>query len=181
MTVRLPACSLATSFGADLFLRIHPPSACDKSPRAARCYRQPSDVDWLSAVTELDEARYISLTTFKRDGSPVSSAVWITGAAGSYVFTTGDKAWKTKRLLRNPSVHVEVCDMRGRVKSEATRFVGTGQVDGSARAVAAAELALAAKYGWQFKATKLVDGLKGRLGWGNRQEPVAVRLSLQKD
>jgi PPOX class probable F420-dependent enzyme len=138
-------------------------------------------VDRLSAVIELDKARYISLTTFKQDGSPVSSAVWITGAAGHYVFTTGSKAWKTKRLLRNPSVHVEVCDMRGRVKAETARFVGTGNVDGSANAVAAAEQALAAKYGWQFKATKVVDGLKTRLGWGVRQEPVAVKLTLQKD
>jgi PPOX class probable F420-dependent enzyme len=138
-------------------------------------------MDRLSAVIELDEARYISLTTFKRDGSPVSSAVWVTGAAGIYVFTTGDKAWKTRRLLRNPSVHVQVCDMRGRVKPEATRFVGTGEVSGAANAVAAAERALAAKYGWQFKATKLVDGLKSRLGWGERQEPVAVQLSLKTD
>jgi PPOX class probable F420-dependent enzyme len=138
-------------------------------------------VDRLRAVIELDEARYISLTTFKRDGSPVSSAVWITGAAGSYVFTTGDKAWKTKRLQRNQSVQVHVCDMRGRVKPEATRFVGTGEVDGSSNAVAAAERALAAKYGWQFKATKLVDGLKTRLGWGKRQIPVAIQLSLQKE
>jgi hypothetical protein len=30
-------------------------------------------------VDELDRARYISLTTFKRDGSPVSGPVWITG------------------------------------------------------------------------------------------------------
>jgi uncharacterized protein len=158
-----------------------PPAPCARWPQAARCYRQADDVDPLRAVIELDKARYISLTTFKRDGSPVPSAVWITGVAGSYVFTTGDKAWKTKRLRRNPSVQVQVCDMRGRVKPETTRFVGTGEVNGSADAVAAAERALAAKYGWQFKATKLVDGLKGRLGWGERQEPVAVQLSLQKE
>jgi PPOX class probable F420-dependent enzyme len=137
----------------------------------------PGRVD---AVNELDRARYISLTTFKMDGSPVSSPVWITGAAGTYVFTTGDKAWKTRRLLRNSSVRVQVCDMRGRVKPPAARYVGTGEVASSADAVAAAEQALAAKYGWQFRATKLVDGLKGRLGRGERQEPVAVHLSLSK-
>ena len=65
------------------------PSACDPDGRMA--------------MNELDRARYISLTTFKRDGSPVSSAVWITGADGTYVFTTGSNAWKSKRLLRNPA------------------------------------------------------------------------------
>jgi len=131
-------------------------------------------------VDDLDGARYISLTTFKKDGSPVSSPVWITGAAGTYVFTTGDKAWKTRRLLRNSSIRVQVCDMRGRVDPQAATYVGTGGVATSADAVAAAELALAAKYGWQFHATKIFEGLKGRLGRGERQEPVAIHLSLSK-
>jgi PPOX class probable F420-dependent enzyme len=129
-------------------------------------------------MNELDRARYISLTTFKRDGSPVSSAVWITGADGTYVFTTGANAWKTKRLSRNPSIEVRVCTMRGQVKPAATRYVGTGTVAGSPEAVAAAERALAAKYGWQFKATKLVDGLKQRFGRDDGQEVVAIQLSL---
>jgi len=131
-------------------------------------------------MNELDRARYISLTTFKMDGSPVSSAVWITGNAGVYVFTTGDKTWKTKRLLRNSSVQVHVCDMRGRVKPQAIRYVGTGAVMTAADAVATAERALAVKYGWQFRATKLVDRIKGLFGGMQRQEPVAVQLSLSK-
>jgi hypothetical protein len=54
------------------------------------------------AMNELDRARYISLTTFKRDGSPVSSAVWITGADGTYVFTTGSNAWKSEAAVAQP-------------------------------------------------------------------------------
>jgi PPOX class probable F420-dependent enzyme len=130
-------------------------------------------------MNDIDGARYISLTTFKRDGSPVSSPVWITGANGAYVFTTGTNAWKTKRLRRNSSVELRACDLRGRVKPQATRYVGTGKVDASAEAIAAAERALAAKYGWQFRATKLVDQLKVRLGRGDPQEPIAIVLSLE--
>lgn len=133
------------------------------------------------AVNELDRARYISLTTFKRDGTPVSSPVWVTGTGGTYVFTTGATAWKTKRLSRNPAVEVRVCNMRGVVEPSATTYVGRGEVADSADAVAAAERALAAKYGWQFKATQLVDGLKKRVGRWDHQEPVAIRLSLVVD
>ncbi len=97
---------------------------------------------------------------------------------GTYVFTTGSRAWKTRRLLRNASVQVQVCDMRGRVKPSAPRYFGTGEVANSPEAVAAAERALAAKYGWQFKATKVVDGIKTRLSRGDPQQVVAVRLSL---
>jgi PPOX class probable F420-dependent enzyme len=106
--------------------------------------------------------------------------VWITGTDGRYVFTTGDKAWKTRRLSRNPSVEVRVCDMRGRVNANAARYVGTGEVATSPDAIAAAEAALSAKYGWQFKATKVVDSLKTRLGRGAPQAVVAIRLSLTK-
>lgn len=130
-------------------------------------------------MNDLDRARYISLTTFKRDGSPVSSAVWITGADGTYVFTTGSNAWKTKRLLRNPAVEVQVCNMRGRVEPSAIRYAGTGTVASSPDAVAAAQRALAAKYGWQFKATRIVDELKKRFGREDGQERVAVQLSLE--
>ena len=130
-------------------------------------------------MEELDEARYISLTTFKMDGSPVATPVWITGAEGSYAFTTGGNSWKARRMRRNPSVEVQVCGMRGRVLPDATRYVGTGQLDSSPAAVASAERALAAKYGWQFHATKFVERVMWRFGRGEGQQAVAVHLSLR--
>jgi hypothetical protein len=48
----------------------------------------------------------------------------------------------------------------------------------SAEGVSAAERALSAKYGWQFKATKIVDGLRAGLGRGDRQDVVAIQLSI---
>jgi uncharacterized protein len=131
-----------------------------------------------SGISDLDEARYISLTTFKQDGAAVSTPVWITGGQGRYVFTTGDKAWKTKRLLRNPAIEVRVCDLRGRVKPGTAIHKGTGEVSTSTVDIAAAERALSAKYGWQFRATKIVDGVKRRLGRGPTQEVVAIHLSI---
>ncbi len=129
-------------------------------------------------MNELDTARYVSLTTFKKDGSPVATPVWITGVAGVYAFTTGDKAWKTIRLRRNPSVTVQVCDMRGRAKPHATIYVGTGESFSSADAIGVAERALTEKYGWQFRATKIADGLKARFGRGPKQGVVAIHLSI---
>jgi uncharacterized protein len=131
-------------------------------------------------MNELENARYISLTTFKRDGSPVATPVWISGSDGSYVFTTGDKAWKTRRLRTNPSVQVQVCAFRGQPKPHATMFTGTGKVCTAAEAVAAAEHALAAKYGWQFRATKIVDGLRARLRPATKQDVVAIQLVLHE-
>ena len=127
---------------------------------------------------DLDSARYVSLTTFKKDGSPVATPVWITGSAGDYAFTTGDKAWKTIRLRGNPSVTVQACDLRGRAKAHTVLYVGTGESLSSPDAIAAVERALAEKYGWQFKATKIIDGLRARFGRGPNQEVVAIHLLI---
>jgi len=147
------------------------------SPPGATVAPWPGRCDSLS---ELDAARYISFTTFKQDGSPVATPVWITGAAGSYAFSTGGTSWKARRLLRNPSVQVQVCDMRGRVAPGAVTYVGTGEVVSTPDAVAAVERALAAKYGWQFRALALVDGLKSRFGRGGKDDSVAIHLSLDE-
>jgi hypothetical protein len=131
-----------------------------------------------NGLSDLDKARYVSLTTFKRDGTTVSTPVWITGTQGRYAFTTGDKAWKAKRLRRDPAIEVRVCDMRGRVKPDTRVHRGTGGVSSSNADIASVEQALSAKYGWQFRATKLLDGMKRRLGRGPVHEVVAIHLSI---
>jgi uncharacterized protein len=130
------------------------------------------------AMAELEDARYILLTTFKRDGSAVSTPVWITGSAGTYMFTTGDRAWKTRRLLNNPAVQVQACGIRGGIKPGATLYRGSGEVLTTAEDVRPAKAAPFAKHGWQFRATKVVDRLSSRFGRGEPQRVVAIRLLL---
>ncbi len=130
---------------------------------------------------ELDSARYISLATFKRNGTGVASAVWITGTGGAYAFTTGHVAWKTKRLHHNPAVEVRVCDFRGRVKPGASTYTGTGEVLASAEAITAVERALATKYGWQFGLTKVADRVKSMFGRQVKQDVVAIHLHVQTE
>ncbi len=175
-------------------LNVHPEcAASSRAPVLPRSRREADDgslvngatvglvpPDSVSAMQELDRARYITLTTFKRDGSAVSTPVWVTGSGGTYLFTTGGNSWKARRLQRNSSVQVRACDMRGRVKPAARQFVGTGVVDGSAEALTAAERALSAKYGWQFKVTRIGEHLKTRFGRGAPEVLVAVKLSLRE-
>jgi uncharacterized protein len=129
-------------------------------------------------TTDLDGARYISLTTFKRDGTAVSTPVWITGSRGRYAFTTGDNAWKTKRILRNPAIRVQVCNMRGRVRPDSTVHSGTATISTSGTDITSTERSLSVKYGWQFQATKVVDGIKRKFGRGPIQKVVAVHLAV---
>ena len=126
---------------------------------------------------ELDSAKYISLTTFKRDGTPVKPPVWVTGSGGRYAFTTGATAWKTRRLANNPAVEVQVCDMRGRVAPGAASYAGTGEVTSDPGALSEVRRALGAKYGLQYKALNAVEGVRkaiGRAGDGT----VAIHLTI---
>ncbi len=66
----------------------------------------------------LGERRYVSLTTFRRDGTPVATPLWVVpDDAGLAVWTVTD-SWKVKRIRHNPAVTVAPCDMRGRVAGE---------------------------------------------------------------
>jgi PPOX class probable F420-dependent enzyme len=77
--------------------------------------------------TDLDQAKYVSFTTFKKDGTPKALPVWIVAFEGRYAFTTDAESWKVKRLRNNPAVTVEVCDVRGRVKPGTTVHHGTAE------------------------------------------------------
>ena len=67
----------------------------------------------------LAQSRYVALTTFRRDGSPVSTAVWVARDGDALVVVTGPNSGKVRRLRANPAVTVAPCDIRGRVKGEA--------------------------------------------------------------
>ncbi|MFW0797256.1 PPOX class F420-dependent oxidoreductase [Gordonia sp. CPCC 205515] len=58
-------------------------------------------------------AKYVSLTTFKKDGTPVATPLWAAADGSTLVMWTVGDSWKVKRLRRNPKVLVQACDMRG--------------------------------------------------------------------
>jgi PPOX class probable F420-dependent enzyme len=59
--------------------------------------------------------KYISLTTFRKNGTKVATPVWFGEDGGKlYVMTRSDLG-KTKRIRNNPQVRVAPCTMRGKV------------------------------------------------------------------
>lgn len=100
-------------------------------------------------VEELGRARYVSLTTFRKDGTPVATPVWAVADGGElYVWTRSD-SWKVKRIRNNGRVAVTACDVRGRVVE------GAPVAEGEARLLDEAGLKrvrklMSRKYTWQF-------------------------------
>lgn len=93
------------------------------------------------------DERYVSLTTFRRNGEAVSSPVWIAPLAdGTAGFTTGSSSGKVKRIRNNPSVTLRPCDSRGRVPDGTVAVTATATVLTGADA-APIKQAIKAKYG----------------------------------
>lgn len=76
----------------------------------------------------LDGARYVALTTFRRDGTPVVTPVWTVRHRGGWACTTGATSGKVKRLRRTDRVEVAPCSVGGTVAPDAPRFAGVGRV-----------------------------------------------------
>jgi len=58
--------------------------------------------------------KYVSLTTFRRDGTPVSTPVWFVSENGSLLVETDGDSYKVKRIRRNDNVTVTSCNAMGR-------------------------------------------------------------------
>jgi PPOX class probable F420-dependent enzyme len=62
--------------------------------------------------------KYLSLTSYRRDGSPVATPVWfVADEERLYAITSAD-SYKAKRIRRNPSVAVAECTARGELRGE---------------------------------------------------------------
>jgi PPOX class probable F420-dependent enzyme len=57
--------------------------------------------------------KYLSLTTYRRDGTPVSTPVWFVEEDGRLFVITAASSYKAKRLRRNPAAMVAPCTARG--------------------------------------------------------------------
>lgn len=76
---------------------------------------------------DLSTSSFALLTTYKKDGTPVGTPVWVAPDGGDIVVWTNPKTWKVKRIRRNPQVTLQVCDGRGRPKGDAV-FVGKAEI-----------------------------------------------------
>ena len=127
----------------------------------------------------LADEKYLLLTTFRRNGTPVPSPVWAAALDdGRFGFWTSSGSGKAKRLAHTDRVTVQPCDARGRVKA------GTSPTDATARLVTGSELdairvKIVAKYGFMTKITKVLNTIGGiakrkRIPYGDRGVVITV-------
>ena len=126
------------------------------------------------------EGKYLSLTSFRRDGTGVATPVWFVADNGHLLMETDADSYKVKRIRRDPHVRIALCDARGRLRGEA--------VDAEAEILPASEQArvqqlLMQKYRIDrytvYPLYRLVTRLRGR-GSRTHEPPVAFAITLNQ-
>ena len=77
---------------------------------------------------DLDDAQYVSFTTYKKNGDPVSLPVWVVPFDGGYAFTTDLNSHKVRRVRNDARAALRVCDMRGKVADGAITHTGAAVI-----------------------------------------------------
>ena len=138
---------------------------------AAGVYR----VDVRPAV--MFRGRYLSLTSYRRDGTPIVTPVWFADENGAILVQTDAASGKVKRIRRNPSVRIALCTARGRLLGP--------QVAGTAALLAESETPgverlIAAKYRLEMPVVTALWAVKRFLHLGRprtRQVVLSITVS----
>jgi hypothetical protein len=121
------------------------------------------------------EAEYVALTTFRRDGSAVTTPVWAASAGARLYVYTPERSGKVRRIRHTDRVELAQCDFsghpRGAVVTGRARILPRGELR---RATAA----LRAKYGRKFRWFTVVTliGRPRRAGGA----PVGIEITLDR-
>jgi PPOX class probable F420-dependent enzyme len=73
----------------------------------------------MASASTFSSDKYVSVTTFRKDGTGVPTPVWFALDGDALVVWTVTDSGKIKRIRRNGDVTVAKCDIRGHVSGPA--------------------------------------------------------------
>jgi PPOX class probable F420-dependent enzyme len=82
----------------------------------------------MTVVEEIGRSRYVSLTTYRKDGTGVATPVWHVLSGDELIVVSDAEAWKVKRIRNNSHVVVTVCGIRGQIAPGAPSAEGTARL-----------------------------------------------------
>jgi len=125
-------------------------------------------------TTTLGEQRFVSLTTFKRNGEGVPGAMWIgRDGADLFVWTPAD-SWKVKRVRNNPRVLLAPSGRSGKVRDGVEPIEGAAQVVTDPATVDRLRDEIRRKYGFEYRLVTLIEKIVAR---GNKPR-VILRIAV---
>jgi PPOX class probable F420-dependent enzyme len=68
----------------------------------------------IDLAREFQASVCMNVRSFRRDGTPVDTPLWVIADGERFASYTDDRSFKAKRIRRNPRVEVAACDVFGR-------------------------------------------------------------------
>jgi PPOX class probable F420-dependent enzyme len=114
----------------------------------------------------LGREQFISLTTFRRTGEPVSTPVWVAPDGAALLVTTQLGTGKVKRLRHTSRVELRPCTRLGRVASDVQPVDGIAEIQTDEQSIRDLNEAMVTKYGLMFRLVLLAERVIRRGGPG---------------
>lgn len=125
-------------------------------------------------IDDLAAGKYISLTTFKRDGTAVATPVWVMRDGDHLFVITDADSGKAKRLRNSSRAEVAPCDVRGNLTGDKVPCTAVLLDDeGTARV----QRMVDQKYGLMAKVFSLMGSIRRTLGQG-QENRVGIEITL---
>lgn len=127
----------------------------------------------------LSDEKYLSFTTFTKDGTPKPTPIWIADLGDDTMgFTTYEDSWKIRRLKNNPNVMLQPCDMKGEIEEGTTAVEATATYVTGGPQFEKVRGLIDKKYGFAVKVIKLMNSVRAMLGKGG-QSDTAIIITLK--
>ncbi|MBI4942595.1 MAG: PPOX class F420-dependent oxidoreductase [Actinobacteria bacterium] len=122
----------------------------------------------------LGRAKYVRLTTFKKDGTAVPTPVWLVRDADHLLVITALGTGKAKRLGHTSRVLLAPCDGRGRVKPGVTDVEATAELLTDLADVERTAQLVKARYGFMYTVAMWAQRRRGT----DVSQGAAIRITV---
>ena len=112
-----------------------------------------------SAFAALGDEQYLSLTTFRKSGERVSSAMWVARDGDALIMFTPESSGKLKRLRNSPRVELRPCNRMGRMKEGVEPVAGIAEVLTDEDTLERATGMIRRKYGLVYQVIMAIERL----------------------
>lgn len=124
-------------------------------------------------IAQVGDEKFVSLTTFKRNGDAAAAPMWIVRDGATLLAWTPADAWKVKRIRRDPRVTLTPCGRTGKVRDDQPVLAGTSEVITDTDEVTRVESLIKRKYGLEYRIVTLIEAIAAR----GRKPRVVLRIS----
>ena len=131
----------------------------------------------MTPLLSLADARFVSLTTFRRSGERVSTPVWVGRDGDALVVLTPVGSGKVKRLRHDSRVELAPCGRFGKVDDGVVPLAGTADVRESPAEVDRARATIRRHYPIESRIVLGIERLIERLRGRPRTERLALLIT----